>query len=90
MSMNAAYIVAIEMMSAAQGVDLRNGGHVAPALASAYEAVRSASAPLDQDRILAPDIEAVTEQVIAGAYNSIAGILFTGDSQSTEASDRDG
>jgi histidine ammonia-lyase len=90
MSMNAAYIVAIELMSAAQGVDLRNGGHVAPALVSAYEAVRSASAPLDQDRILAPDIEAVTEQVIAGAYNSIAGILFTGDSPSTEASDRDG
>ncbi len=65
-------IVAIELLLAAQGVDLRRDRlGPSPALGqgtrAAYLAVRAAVPFLDTDRALAPDIEAVRQLVRAGA-----------------------
>lgn len=78
MSQNAAYVVAIELMSAAQGVDLRERGPVAPSLTGAYNLVRSVSDHLDHDRALALEMEAVAAQVLSGAYDSAGGVTVLG------------
>ncbi|WP_256840075.1 histidine ammonia-lyase [Ornithinimicrobium faecis] len=74
MGRNTAYVVAIELLSGAQGLDLRNGGKPAPALASTYELVRSQADFLEEDRVMSPDMEAVCSQVLSGAFNDIVGI----------------
>jgi histidine ammonia-lyase len=74
MAVNAAYVVAIQLISAAQGVDLRAEGNVADGTRPVYELVRSLSAYLDADRVLAGDIEAMQSQVLAGALRSAGGI----------------
>ena len=78
MARNAAYVVAIELMCAAQGSDLRSEGADAPALKPIYDAVRDRSAFLDEDRVLAAEMEAVAADILAGRYNSLAGVVVEG------------
>jgi histidine ammonia-lyase len=78
MAKNAAYVVAIELMSAAQGSDLRSSGADAPALKPVYQAVREHSAFLDADRVLAGEIEAVAAAVLAGGFNALAEVQLEG------------
>lgn len=68
MARNAAYVVAIELLAAAQGSDMRSGGADAAKLKPVHELVRSRSAHLDQDRALAEDMELVAADVLGGAY----------------------
>ena len=58
MAENAGNIVAIELMAAAQGVDLLAPLATSPKLAKVHAALRERVAPLDHDRIMAPDIAA--------------------------------
>jgi histidine ammonia-lyase len=65
---NTAHIVAIELMAAAQGIDLRRPLATSPALASMHAALREKAAFLEEDRALAPDIEAVHGLVAKGWF----------------------
>ena len=67
---NTERIVAIEMLCAAQALDLRTEGssrQPGPGAGAAYRALRDGGiAPLTQDRILAPDIERAAELIHSG------------------------
>lgn len=65
---NAAYVVAIELLSAAQGLDLRNDGDAAPANRPSYELVRSKADFLTDDRIMADEMENVAAEILGGAF----------------------
>lgn len=67
-AINAANVVAIELLAAAQGIDFHAPLKTSPALQAAHAKVRSVSAHLDQDRSLAGDIARVRELVEAGAF----------------------
>lgn len=69
---NLSRIVAIEASMAAQGIELRAPLATSPRLSRFLEAVRSVAPPLDADRPLSPDIEAVAGLVRDG---TLAGIL---------------
>ncbi|HCP61076.1 MAG TPA: histidine ammonia-lyase, partial [Actinobacteria bacterium] len=65
---NAEVVVALEALSAAQGLDLRRPLEPAAGTAAAVRAVRQVVAFLDQDRQLKPDVDAVIELVRSGAF----------------------
>ncbi len=76
MADNAAAIVAIELLAAAQGVDLRAPLATSPALGEARAAIRRAVAFYDADRFFAPDIAAAKALVQAGAFRRFAAPLL--------------
>ncbi len=63
MADNAAGIVAIELMIAAQGLEFRRPARAGAALESVLAAIRARVPPYDRDRFLAPEIAAVKELV---------------------------
>ena len=63
---NTAYIVAIELLSAAQGIEFLRPLQTSVALEGVMRLVRSKSAAMMKDRSLAPDIEAMQQLVLAG------------------------
>lgn len=65
---NAANVVAIELLAAAQGVEFHAPLKTSEALQAVIAKVRSVSARLTQDRSLAPDIERVRELIESGAF----------------------
>ena len=66
------YIAAIELLAAAQAVDLRglDPGTLGRGAKAAYDAVRKTVAALDDDRPIGPDIEAIERLVAAGAIGN--------------------
>jgi histidine ammonia-lyase len=70
MASNAAGIVAIELLAAAQGIDLRRPKRTSPRLAEAHAAIRKVAAFWDVDRSPAPDIAAVKSLVKDGAFRA--------------------
>jgi histidine ammonia-lyase len=68
MADNAAAIVAIELLAAAQGIDFRKPLKTSSGLAEAMSAIRERVAFYAQDRYFAPDIEAVAAQVRDGVF----------------------
>jgi histidine ammonia-lyase len=77
MAENAATIVAIELLAAAQGIDLRRPLTTSQTLERAMAMIRDVAAFLDQDRALAPDMAAVTALVRDGLFHTFlpAGLL---------------
>jgi histidine ammonia-lyase len=65
---NLELILAIEMMCAAQGLDYRLPLQPSPAVAQAHAKIRIAVPHLDEDRIPAPDIEAVASLIRSDAF----------------------
>ena len=63
---NAEHVFAIELLCAAQGLDLQGGG-AGRGTAAAHRAVREVSATLDDDRSVAPDISLVAELIRTGS-----------------------
>jgi histidine ammonia-lyase len=61
-------ILAIELLSACQGIDLLSPLKTGLETRKAYDIVRSVSATVDRDRSLAPDIEAVAREVARGSF----------------------
>ena len=68
MAANTARIVAIELLAAAQGVDLRRPLTTSPKLASALAMIRANVAFWDRDRAFAPDLEAIRIRVERGDF----------------------
>ena len=63
---NSEKVLAIELMSAAQGLDC--GEKLCPGrgVAEAYKAIRRVVPTLEKDRFLAPDIAALEELLVSG------------------------
>ena len=68
MTENAATIVAIELLAAAQGIELRKPLETGPALQGFVRKVREHSAFLDEDRPLHRDVGALAAAVLQGAF----------------------
>ncbi len=67
------YLIAIELMVAAQAVDLRelDPATMGAGARAAYTQVRAIAALLDEDRPLGPDIDRVQRAVAAGLFNAV-------------------
>jgi histidine ammonia-lyase len=65
---NLQHIVAIELLCACQGIDLLAPLQTGPLAKQAYDAVRSKSAKVTEDRPLAPDINAVSATIESGFF----------------------
>jgi histidine ammonia-lyase len=63
-------IVAIELMCAAQGLEFRAPLRPGREIERAYRAVRAVVPRLEEDRTLAPEIEAMAAAVRAGSFNA--------------------
>ena len=68
MGKNLARIVAIELMAAAQGVELRRPLRSSPPLEQAHARIRQISPFLLDDRPLGAEIDALAEAVLGGAF----------------------
>lgn len=76
MAENAAHVTAIEMLSAAQGIEFHRPLKSSAALEDAVAAVRARVTHFEGDRYFAPDIAAATELVRAGRFRSALGGLL--------------
>ena len=65
---NVRRIVAVELLAAAQGIDLRAPLATSPALRCAHGRVRSVAPFYARDRLFAPDIEAVARRIGDGDF----------------------
>jgi histidine ammonia-lyase len=63
-------IVAIELMCAAQAIECRRPLKSSPALERAVAAVRAVVPRLEQDRVLAPDIDGLSAALRKGAFHA--------------------
>jgi len=76
---NAEQVLAIELLCAAQGIDLRSPLQPGKGTMAAYRAVRQQIKRLDRDRIMAPDLERaarlVREGKVLGAVEKVTGQL---------------
>jgi histidine ammonia-lyase len=70
MTRNTAEIVAIELLTAAQGIDLRWPLKTSPRLKEVLGAVRARVPFLERDRALAPDIAAARDLVLSGWFTA--------------------
>ena len=70
MTENLFSIIGIEALTAAQGVELRAPLTTSTQLQRVMAAIRAVVPPLDEDRYLAPDLEAAAELVASGALNA--------------------
>ena len=59
MNDNTRYILAVELLAAAQGIDLRRPLRSNPLIETAHSAIRQVAAAWDKDRYFQPDLEAV-------------------------------
>jgi histidine ammonia-lyase len=69
-------MVAIELLAAAQGIDLRRPLETAPALRPARALVRRCASFYGRDRLFSPDIEAVAASIADHGYVPFVGTLF--------------
>jgi histidine ammonia-lyase len=76
MAMNTATIIGIELLAAAQGIDLHRPLLTSPRLRRVHRAVRESVAFYEADRVLAPDIQAATDLVLKGALSAQCADLF--------------
>ena len=68
---NVQHVMGIELMCAAQAVEYRRPLRAARAVEEAIAAVRELVQPLEQDRVLAPDIAALARAVAAGRFTDV-------------------
>jgi histidine ammonia-lyase len=79
MARNAADIIAIELLAAAQGVEMRRPLATSPALSRVLREIRNRAAFLDEDRSMAADIAAIRALIENGWFREqIAPILPSG------------
>lgn len=74
MAGNAASIIGIELMAAAEAIEHHRPMKTSPRLEPVLALIRDRIAPLDADRYLAPDLAAATELVLSGALGKAAGL----------------
>jgi len=68
MADNLAGIVAIELLAAAQGLDLHAPMKTSPKLQLYHDAIRARVPFYDKDRPFAPDIEAIVKAILVGGF----------------------
>jgi histidine ammonia-lyase len=79
MAENAATVVGIELLAAAQGLEFHRPLTSSPALERAFAQVRLAAAEYGSDHFFAPDIARATDQVRAGLWRGFTpGLLPSG------------
>lgn len=66
---NVRYVLAIELMCGAQGIDFRAPLKPGIGVVCAHGVVRSVVRRLERDRVLSGDIEAITEQIAMGRFD---------------------
>jgi histidine ammonia-lyase len=67
---NVEYVLAVELMCAAQGLEFRRPLRGGAGVERAYSVVRSLVPALTEDRVIGPDIETLAGAVSAGAFAS--------------------
>ena len=77
MADNLAHILGIEILEAAQGIDMRRPLRSSAAIEAAHMQLRSQVAFMGVDRIVAPDIEAAARMVADGSLAQAAGVDVT-------------
>jgi histidine ammonia-lyase len=82
MAGNTAAIVAIELLAAAQGIELRRPLLTSPRLQDAFGVIRGVAAFWDRDRAFAPDLAAMRERVEAGAFDRFVALGTSGSENS--------
>ncbi len=72
---NVRYVIAIELLAASQGIDLREDGpaRLAPTTAAVHARIRERVAFVEADRELTPDIEVLAAAIASGALLEAAG-----------------
>ena len=78
MAGNAAAIIGIEALAAAEALEHRRPLRSSAAIEAAHGAIRAEVAPLLADRLLAPDIAAATRLVEDGSLAAAAGLALPG------------
>jgi histidine ammonia-lyase len=73
---NTAVIVAVELLAAAQGIDLRAPHRTSARLQAVMEAIRRDVPHYDIDRYFAPDIRLMAERVRSGHFAADAGMIL--------------
>ena len=68
---NVQRVAAIELMAAAQGIDFHRPMKTSPALEEAHALVRARVAHLAGDRMMAPDIDALTDLIDSGVFRTM-------------------
>lgn len=68
---NVRHIIAIELLCACQGIDLLAPLKTGPLAAKAMAAVRAIVPPLDEDRVMSPDIEAVARLISTRVFQEL-------------------
>ena len=76
MAHNSAYIVGIELLAAAQGIDFHRPLQSSVALEQVYAELRSQVPFYGEDRYLAPDLEAAQHMVLSGDFDFAASHLL--------------
>ncbi len=85
MTKNSANVIAIELLAAAQGLDFHAPKQTSKALQNMQDKIRAKAAHYDKDRFFAPDIDAVTTMVRAGAFSSfVMDLLPSGRGQQND------
>ena len=78
MNDNAAAVIGIELLAAAQGVDFHRPARSSRALEGVHEAIRAEIPHYASDRYFAPDIEAASNWVRSGRFSTLVkGLLFS-------------
>jgi len=77
---NVQYVLAIEILAAAQGIDFLNNDSPGKGTGAVHAAVRSIVSHLDDDRVLSPDILAVRdairdESILDAAEEAVGGLV---------------
>lgn len=72
MNLNTRYVVAIELLAACQGIELRRPLKSNKVLESYWSDVRSVAAYWDHDRYFQPDLEAISELIQANTFGGWA------------------
>ena len=72
MNLNTRYVVAIELLAACQGIELRRPLKSNKKLESYWSAVRSVAAYWDHDRYFQPDLEAISDLIQASTFGDFA------------------
>ena len=77
MTQNLAYVIAIEYLSAAQGVDFHKPMNTSKKLQKIMQNIRAISDSLNNDRSLAPDIERLSSLIISGELCPLEHEIFS-------------
>jgi histidine ammonia-lyase len=76
MNENAAAVVGIELLAAAQGIDFHRPAHSSAALEEVHASIRRDVAHYAADRYFAPDIEAAKRWVTSGRFAHLVNHLL--------------